>query len=322
MTMSPDDQSSSSLPLNKYLASTDKRTRDKAVKSLAAFLSTPDQNALPKSEMAKLWKGIFYCYWMSDKPLVQQALSSELAELLLTISSTNASLVFLKGFWEAIVREWNGIDRLRMDKYYMLVRKFVNASFRLLVRAEWDKNALEEYNDILTCKGGPLCPEDNRVPTSLSYHLADVYLTELDKSLASSPDSNPPPAPLSLLLDPFLNLAALTNSNVTYQRIYGELLEPLFLALKPPPSFPAETHAKKRPKLLSEPAFDNIAANACLETPKEGKVEKSQVRKALLRKMFDIASGPNARETNRRKMYAVWKTAMAEENESGGEDTD
>ena len=79
--------------------------------------------------MAKLWKGIFYCmssdfvlarvsnaskgYWMSDKPLVQQALSSELAGILLVISSIETTLAFLSGFWEATVREWNGIDRLR-----------------------------------------------------------------------------------------------------------------------------------------------------------------------------------------------------------------
>ena len=52
-------------------------------------------------------------FWMSDKPLVQQALASELAELILTISSTTASLAFIHGFWEMTVREWNGIDRLR-----------------------------------------------------------------------------------------------------------------------------------------------------------------------------------------------------------------
>lgn len=38
----------------------------------------------------------------------------------------------------------------------MLVRRFVNATFRLLMRAEWDKKACEEYNDIMSCEGGPL----------------------------------------------------------------------------------------------------------------------------------------------------------------------
>lgn len=50
---------------------------------------------------------------MSDKPLVQQALATELAEIVLTISTTPQSLAFLSGFWETTVREWNGIDRLR-----------------------------------------------------------------------------------------------------------------------------------------------------------------------------------------------------------------
>ena len=111
-------------------AKEDKKTRDKAIKSLATFLSDPSHSDLPKLEMAKLWKGIFYCeqillpfflacthsapgFWMSDKPLVQQALATEIAEILLAITSLSASLAFLRGFWEAIVREWSGIDRLR-----------------------------------------------------------------------------------------------------------------------------------------------------------------------------------------------------------------
>lgn len=51
---------------------------------------------------------------MSDKPLVQQALANELADLALTITTTSVSLAFLRGFWETTVREWNGIDRLRL----------------------------------------------------------------------------------------------------------------------------------------------------------------------------------------------------------------
>jgi len=50
---------------------------------------------------------------MSDKPLVQQALATDLANILLKIPSVDAALAFLKGFWDALVREWSGIDRLR-----------------------------------------------------------------------------------------------------------------------------------------------------------------------------------------------------------------
>ena len=111
---------------------------------------------------------------MSDKPLVQQALASEIADILLSVTSVSVSLAFLRGFWESTVREWSSIDRLRyvrhypsdvifspgyndrIDKYYMLIRRFVNASFRLLIREEWASDACKEYNSILTDKGGPL----------------------------------------------------------------------------------------------------------------------------------------------------------------------
>jgi hypothetical protein len=66
---------------------------------LSPSLSAPDLNSIG--------------YWMSDKPLIQQALSSELAELLLKINSEDRAFAFLRGFWQATSREWNGIDRLR-----------------------------------------------------------------------------------------------------------------------------------------------------------------------------------------------------------------
>ncbi len=44
----------------------------------------------------------------------------------------------------------------RMDKYYMLIRRFVNATFRLLMRTEWDIAVITEYNHVLTSPGCPL----------------------------------------------------------------------------------------------------------------------------------------------------------------------
>lgn len=106
---------------------------------------------------------------MSDKPLVQQRLASDLSSLILSIdpvtdiskpgmsSKTTAGLDFVAGFWEALVREWAGIDRLRMDKYYMLIRRWQNATFRLLARENWSKESVERFNQIMSASiGGPL----------------------------------------------------------------------------------------------------------------------------------------------------------------------
>ena len=59
---------------------------------------------------------------MSDKPLVQQSLASDLSGLVLEINPPSSSssdrfdaaVVFLEGFWTAMVREWAGLDRLRL----------------------------------------------------------------------------------------------------------------------------------------------------------------------------------------------------------------
>ncbi|KAI1793170.1 Nop52-domain-containing protein [Ganoderma leucocontextum] len=312
--MASDTASTSGPPLGKYLASTDKKTRDKAIKNLTAFLSDPAGDALPKSEMAKLWKGVFYCFWMSDKPLVQQALATEIAGILLDVSSVSVSLAFLRGFWESTVKEWNSIDRLRIDKYYMLVRRFVNASFRLLIREGWDAAAVKEYNSILTGRGGPLCSDDSRVPTSLAYHLADVYLEELDKALGSSPVDTPLPAPLSTILAPFLALSARTPTAITLQRIQSALLEPLVTALSTRQG--SDEPSRKRLR-LSTTAYPNLVANACETDPsKEGVISPSALRKAVFKQVFEVASEPDTRDANRRKLYAFWKEHM-EDDEDG-----
>ncbi|GJE87686.1 Nop52 domain-containing protein [Phanerochaete sordida] len=301
-------------PLGKYLASNDKKTRDRAVKSLSAFLCDPSHDDLPKSELAKLWKGIFYCFWMSDKPLVQQALASEIAEIALQIPKTPAALAFLRGFWEALVREWPGIDRHRLDKYYMLVRRFVNASFRLLIRDEWDASVCTEYNTILSDKGGPLCPEDPRVPVGLAYHLADIYIEELDKALAAAED--PLPAPLGTLVAPFLALAARTPTKAAYDRLQSALLEPLLGALAPAsPSEDEEGERRRKRARLASTEFEHLVQHMCVSQPKDGAVPAAVVRKALLKQIFDVAGEESTRDANRRKLFALYKSHTDEDDE-------
>ena len=48
------------------------------------------------------------------------------------------------------------IDLPRIDKYYMLIRRFTNATFRLFIREKWDKDVCLEYNRMISNEGGPL----------------------------------------------------------------------------------------------------------------------------------------------------------------------
>ncbi|KAJ3775144.1 Nop52-domain-containing protein, partial [Lentinula raphanica] len=299
--------SSNAPPLNKYLASTEKKTRDEALKTLSVFLSDESQGELPKSEMIKLWKGIFYCFWMSDKPLVQQALASELAELVLSITNTVSAFSFLNGFWETMVREWNGIDRLRFyHEYLMLGRRFVNVAFRLLIRHDWNSKMCQEYNAILEHLDGPLCPSDGRVSTGLVYHITDVYLEELEKNLRSS--SSAKPIPLALILAPFFNLVTQTPLATTYNHIQSSLFQPLLSSFSLIEGDEFRARKRRRVDNGSSGIYSSIITNSCLDDASlEVKLSPKMLRRKILRRLFETASSVKTRDANRRKIYALWR---------------
>ncbi|KAG8983682.1 hypothetical protein FRB93_007079 [Tulasnella sp. JGI-2019a] len=304
--------------MGKYLASSDKAVRDKAFENLRLFLASRDGDLLDEKEMIKLWKGLFFCFWHSDKPLVQQALATDLAELMLNINSTPTSFQFLKGFWQMIVEQWTKIDHLRLDKFYMLIRRFINASFRLLIKLDWDQDYIELYELILTGPGGPLFPDDQRIPTSLACHIGDVYLEELEKVIAISESAST--IPVLDILYPFMTYCAQISVNSAYKRIMEAVLCP-FLAATSNVALSSDQEPRlKRVKLLAlePPSYAIVISRANLRCihdtdPFDPVVATPDaLRKAFLKTMFDVASQPDAREVNRKKMYAVWKAAMAE----------
>ncbi|CAI6250037.1 unnamed protein product [Periconia digitata] len=163
-------------PFIKNLASSDKKTRDQALNSLRAYLSA--QTQLSELDLLKLWKGLFYCLWMQDKPQLQNRLSTDLASLPSTLRA-NVVLPFLRAFFVTIAREWVNIEALRMDKYLFLVRQYVNASFRWLSSNKWNHNLVQQWNQLV--KEIPLNPKDMKVPNGLRYHVLDVWVDELEK---------------------------------------------------------------------------------------------------------------------------------------------
>lgn len=84
---------------------------------------------------------------MSDKPVVQQELADRLSQILLPLKSERSSL-YLRTFWITMEREWTGIDRLRMDKFMSLVRKFVHQSFVYARNYEWDMEIVQQTSEL------------------------------------------------------------------------------------------------------------------------------------------------------------------------------
>jgi len=120
-------------PFVKELASSDRRTRDKALESLTLFLRA--RRDLSILELLKVWKGLFFCFYHSDRPLTQQALARALSYSLVPTLPREILHQFLRAFWITIGRDFHSLDRLRLDKYLFLIRCYVGVAFEVFLQS-------------------------------------------------------------------------------------------------------------------------------------------------------------------------------------------
>ncbi|KAK6127082.1 hypothetical protein DH2020_039166 [Rehmannia glutinosa] len=161
--------------LIKHLASCNTTVRSQALRLLQSWLVSQSQQ-LSDSDIKKLWKGLFYCLWHADKTPNQVALINRLTSLFLSLQPS-LSLEFFRGFLVTLRREWPGIDRLRLDKFYLLIRRFMKALFELMRLRNWDVDVLGEYFGVLEKDG--FLAEDKLQGNGVNYHVVSVFLEEL-----------------------------------------------------------------------------------------------------------------------------------------------
>lgn len=150
-----------------------------------------------------------------------------------------------------------------------------------------------------------------RVSASLTCHIADVYLEELDKAFSVPSVPDPMPAPLSILFQPLYDVIARTPTNATYSRIQTAFLDPLLSALsendvRAEDEEQDEERSRKRPR-LSQPSSENVLQNSCADAPKQGPLSRTDLKRSVLKRIFDTASQENTRDANRRKLYVFVK---------------
>ncbi|XP_025070324.1 ribosomal RNA processing protein 1 homolog B [Alligator sinensis] len=203
------------------LAANEKRVRDRAVKKLRGYISVRTQSpagGFSQEELLKIWKGLFYCMWMQDKPLLQEELADNISQLIHVIQNVEARHLFIQTFWQTMNREWNGIDRLRLDKYYMLIRRILKQSFEVLKRNGWDESLTEPFLELLMKE--IMHPESN-APSGIRFHFIDIYLDELSKVGAKelTADQN------LKFIEPFCKIAAKSKDRHMMQAVARGIFE-------------------------------------------------------------------------------------------------
>ncbi|XP_058742804.1 uncharacterized protein LOC131615675 [Vicia villosa] len=202
------------------LSSSHKFSKNKAIRIL--LKSWRSQHLLPQNIAKKLWKGLFYCVYRSDKSLLQADLIDRLASYLSTFPHPSRSLQYFSTFFLTMRREWSGINSVRLDKFYLLIRRFISNAFSLLDKNSWK---LDLVNLVMNCfDKSTFSAKDRFVEEKrVNYYVASVFLQELTPFL---------PVKLSvleLLFRPFFSAVVKLRDKVLLGKIKSGFFDVLLM---------------------------------------------------------------------------------------------
>ncbi|XP_044106736.1 ribosomal RNA processing protein 1 homolog B isoform X2 [Neovison vison] len=259
------------------LASQEKGIRERAVRKLRQYLSVKTQRetgGFSQEELLKIWKGLFYCMWVQDEPLLQEELANTISQLVHVVNNSEAQHLFMRTFWQTMNREWARIDRLRLDKFYMLIRLVLRQSFEVLKRDGWEESRIKLFLDVLMKE---ILHPESQSPNGVKFHFIGIYLHELSKVGGREllADQN------LKFIDPFCKIAARTKDQTLVQTIARGVLE---VIVDQSPFGPEETLEEQKTQ-VGETAFseeekpENEAAWRKPVSKKQPALGKQQSRK-------------------------------------------
>uniref|UniRef100_A0A0C9S7Y0 TSA: Wollemia nobilis Ref_Wollemi_Transcript_7340_3070 transcribed RNA sequence n=1 Tax=Wollemia nobilis TaxID=56998 RepID=A0A0C9S7Y0_9CONI len=203
-----DEKAAQKVGFAKHLASCDNTTRNRAVRLLESWLVS--QGTVALDDMKKIWKGLFYCVWHADKRHVQADVIEKLAALVRTLD-LNLARDYFQVFILTMRREWGGIDHLRLDKFYLMLRRFLHYVFVVLDARGWDAEVTTSFMRVLT--EGTFLVDDKFPARGVSMHLVDVYLGEIAEFLPLREEA------FGLVFEPLYAVLARASDRILVDRV-------------------------------------------------------------------------------------------------------
>nr|CCA19672.1 ribosomal RNA processing protein 1 putative [Albugo laibachii Nc14] len=269
-----------------YFKQDHKKYRDRALKKLTAFLTK--KTSWTPLEWDKLWKALYYCMWMSDKRPVQQELALGLASLTRIIPDVNLALLFVESFFRTIHREWHGIDGLRLDKFYNLIRQVLYQTLCLLSANEWEEALVRQLASILSKE------ILIKRPNGLRMHLCDIFLQELNKAGGSTIQGKA----FTLLMEPFIQLFGFQNDCEVLTRVKDVVLTPLMTSCH---TKDTQNVTERKSVHLDVEGCDTDAEDNESETRHFQHIKLDSIQCQL----FLLATLENTPERNRKALYEM-----------------
>ncbi|XP_059542615.1 ribosomal RNA processing protein 1 homolog A isoform X1 [Myotis daubentonii] len=315
-------QLSPEIQLAQRLAGNEQVTRDRAVRKLRKYIVARTQRpagGFTHDELLKVWKGLFYCMWMQDKPLLQEELGRTISQLVHAFQTTEAQHLFLQTFWQTMSREWTGIDRLRLDKFYMLMRMVLKESLTALKMRGWEERQTEQLLELLTTE---ILLPDSQAPNGVKSHFIEIFLEELAKVGASelTADQN------LKFIEPFCRIAAQTKDSLVLHNInrgiFETIVEQAPLAIEDLMNEMEEEEEEEEGEMSEDDGQEQGVASkkppegSCGAHPglgeEQGEDDEDSTGavlqfdyEAVANKLFEMASHQSTPSQNRKRLYKV-----------------
>ncbi|XP_067299107.1 ribosomal RNA processing protein 1 homolog A [Pseudorasbora parva] len=291
------------------LASNEKPVRSKALLKLRRYISGRsgrEQGGFGEDDLLKIWKGLFYCMWMQDKPLLQEELACKISGLVHSFQTADSQLLFFSTFLHTMKREWNGIDRLRMDKFYQLVRFVFREVFEMLKRRKWDSSVVSAFLQQFSAQ---LLHSSSAAPAGLVHHVLDLYTTELARvgSAQLTAMQN------LTFIEPFCKTMAKTKDRVLLKaigsNIFDTIIDQVPFAiddlLRELRQAEREEDLKKKKKAQDNGGWIDQTPSMCVCD--HGVLSSQFDYSAIADRLFEVASHSNIPSFNRSKIYKFVK---------------
>ncbi|VDD89752.1 unnamed protein product [Enterobius vermicularis] len=206
--------------LAQKLASGEPTIRKRALRLMDKWVKEAStSHKFNEESMEALCKGLYYGMWMQDKMIVQEELADFFGSLINHFEKELDSVLYIKSFFVVISDEWSRMDRWRMDKFLMLVRRLVRALFGRLKKQQWPVLSCQLYLEMFKTT---VISEGTACPDGLKFHFASVYLDELDNAGGLSVEQ---------VNDFLLPYAELLTKKLITDYLFDSVLDEIFISI-------------------------------------------------------------------------------------------
>ncbi|CAJ0579743.1 unnamed protein product, partial [Mesorhabditis spiculigera] len=268
--------------------------RARALRALQNWIKEQStQTPFSKPDFMRLCKGLHYVLWMQDKMLLHEELADKIANLIENFGTEEQRVLYFESILRSLAKEWRAIDRWRMDKFLLLIRRCVRVVFHYLQSKGWKKKVVDQYIGALQ---RTVISTDETIPEGLKSHMVSIYLDELDLAGGASKET------VHDLLLPYVALLAERKlSKYLFSSILNELFDTILL------HYTKELEEAKMEEDEEAVPLGKIEASVRMDEALEGK-EGIQFDYAKLGKaLFEVGKSPECISERRKKLYQYAK---------------